>query len=263
MDDRVTVKRRKLSDYKPDPRNANKGTERGHEVLVESIRELGAARSVVATADGTIPAGNKTLEAAREAGIEDVIEVETGGDVLVVVKRRDWESIEDEPARLYAYYDNRASELGLEWDIEQIAADLEAGLDLESLFTEDELIAIGLGQGDNGQGEVAPEPGDGSLLSLVNISVDEPRHQVATGDIWHLGQHVLVCASVLTDWSLWKQFLRDDERDVFAPYAGPSIALSERAQEKRLIIVQPDPLIAGYTLDLYADVYGEDAIRRD
>ena len=101
-DNGIRVTRRKLSDYTPDPHNANKGTERGVYMLDRSIEEVGLARSIVAAADGTIPAGNKTLQAAADAGIEDVIEVETDGRALVVVKRTDWETVDAEQARRYA-----------------------------------------------------------------------------------------------------------------------------------------------------------------
>ena len=101
-DNGTRVTRRKLSDYTLDPRNANRGTERGIYMLDRSIEEVGLARSIVAAADGTIPAGNKTLQAAADAGIEDVIEVETDGRALVVVKRTDWETVDVEQARKYA-----------------------------------------------------------------------------------------------------------------------------------------------------------------
>lgn len=138
----VTVKRRKISDYLPDPHNANKGTERGQYMIDASVNEVGLARSIVAANDDTIPAGNKTLQAALDAGLEDVIEVETDGRSLVVVKRTDWPTVDDARARKYAYYDNRASEVGLDWDADQLLADLDAGLDLSALFHEDELDAL-------------------------------------------------------------------------------------------------------------------------
>lgn len=141
-DDNVTVRKRKLSDYKPDPHNANRGTERGQYMIDASIEQVGLARSIVAAADDTIPAGNKTLQAAADAGIDEVIEVETDGRALVVVKRTDWQTVDDEAARKYAYYDNRASEVGLEWDAEQLLADLGAGVDLSGLWRDDELASL-------------------------------------------------------------------------------------------------------------------------
>jgi hypothetical protein len=133
------ITRRKVTDYTPDPHNANKGTERGQYMVDTSVEQVGLARSIVAAADGTIPAGNKTLQAAVDAGITDVIEVETDGRALVVVKRTDWATVDSEAARKYAYLDNRASEVGLAWDAEQVLADLGAGVDLSDMFHDDEI----------------------------------------------------------------------------------------------------------------------------
>ena len=139
LPDGVVVRLRNIREYVPDPHNANRGTERGLYMIERSVGEVGLARSIVAASDDTVPAGNKTLESAAEAGFEDVIEVETDGTQLVVVKRRDWQSVDDEQARLYAYYDNRSSEVGLDWDDEQIVEDLRAGVDLSGLWLPDEL----------------------------------------------------------------------------------------------------------------------------
>ena len=135
----VKVSRRKITDYTPDPRNANLGTERGQYMIDHSVESVGLARSIVAANDDTIPAGNKTLQAAVDAGIEDVIEVETDGHALVVVKRTDWAGVDDPAARQYAYLDNRAGEVGLVWNAEQLASDLKTGIDLSKMFKPEEL----------------------------------------------------------------------------------------------------------------------------
>ena len=154
-----TVTRRKLTDYVPDPRNANKGTERGQYMVDTSVEQVGAGRSLVATADGVIAAGNKTLQALIDAGIVDVVEVETDGRTAVVVKRADWADIDSEQARKYAYFDNRASEVGLEWDAEQLLADLDAGVDLSAMFRADELDALLDELGGYGRPEPGEDPG--------------------------------------------------------------------------------------------------------
>ena len=77
-----------MTNLKPDKRNANKGTARGRELLLNSLRELGAGRSILADKDGNLIAGNKTFNAAAELGLP-VRVVETNGDELVVVKRND------------------------------------------------------------------------------------------------------------------------------------------------------------------------------
>ena len=59
-----------------------------------------------------------------------------------MVRRSDLDLASDEKARRLAYLDNRASELGLEWDVEQLLADLEAGVDLAGIFERPELDAL-------------------------------------------------------------------------------------------------------------------------
>jgi len=139
------IVRRKISDYLPDNHNANKGSERGLQMLEDSLNEDGAGRSVVVDGEGRIVAGNKTMEAAQLAGIVEMIEVETEGDAILVHKRKDWNL--DDPqgaARRYAYRDNRVNEVSLTWDAGQIAADVAAGVDLSGVFTEQELNLITL-----------------------------------------------------------------------------------------------------------------------
>ena len=132
----------KLTDYKPDTNNANKGTERGQYMVDASIQSYGAGRSIVVDKHGNVIAGNKTLQSAIDAGLVDAVEVVTSGDKLVVVKRDDLDLYADDKARLLAYADNRAGELGLQWDADAILADLSEGLDLGALFHESELLAL-------------------------------------------------------------------------------------------------------------------------
>ena len=131
-----------IEDLTPDIRNANKGTERGQYMVEHSLSQYGAGRSIVADAEGRIIAGNKTLQAAADLQIP-VRVVETDGTELVVVQRTDLDlASDDQKARLMAYADNRSSEVGLEWDAEEIAIDLSEGLDLDGLFQEFELDNI-------------------------------------------------------------------------------------------------------------------------
>jgi hypothetical protein len=59
----------------PDTRNANKGTKRGKQMVSASIKEYGTGRSVLVDKNGNILAGNKSVAAASQNGIEDVIVV--------------------------------------------------------------------------------------------------------------------------------------------------------------------------------------------
>ena len=83
------VEQRKIAELRPDPSNANKGTERGLRVLDDSISEAGLGRSIVVDKNGLIVAGNKTAERAVDWGFEDAVVVHTTGDKLVVVQRDD------------------------------------------------------------------------------------------------------------------------------------------------------------------------------
>jgi len=129
----------KVSDLVLDEHNANKGTERGRYMLDHSLRQYGAGRSILLDKNGRIIAGNKTVEVATDVGIEDVIVVQTDGTKLVAVQRTDLDLETDQEARQLAYADNRASEVGLQWDPAALQFDLDAGLDLSGMFQEWEL----------------------------------------------------------------------------------------------------------------------------
>lgn len=132
-----------LTDFVPDKDNANQGAPRGQKMIEDSLQEDGAARSVVVDEAGRVVAGNKTLEAAVNIGLQKAIVVETDGTALVVVKRKNWDLKDTQgAARRYAYRDNRSSEISLNWNPEQLLIDKEAGVDFSSLFYENEFEEI-------------------------------------------------------------------------------------------------------------------------
>lgn len=129
---------KKLEDIVPDPKNANKGTERGLAMVEQSLRENGAGRSIVTDKNGVVIGGNKTLESAASIGMEVQV-VKSDGKKLIVVQRDDLDLMKDDNARRLAYADNRSSQLGLEWDLDQIQLDIDEGIDLSGVFTDKEL----------------------------------------------------------------------------------------------------------------------------
>jgi DNA modification methylase len=201
LDKEIRVKRRNIDDYQNDPANANAGTVRGADMLDDSFEEVGPGRSIVADMNDLISAGNKTLDAARRAGITRVIEIETDGDELIVHKRRDWDllSPEDKRARLYAYFDNRTSQVGLSWDASQIAADA-INMDMGAIFDPGELaFMIGnepvYGIGESPATEAAPKETPPDLGKIL-----QEKWQTATGQLWtipskHKGmsEHRVIC----------------------------------------------------------------------
>lgn len=130
-----------VADLQLDPKNANEGTERGRELLAESIDQCGLGRSIVVDKNGVVIAGNKTLEEARRRGVQVEV-VQTTGEELVVVQRRDLDLVEQPRARQLAYYDNRVAELDLKWSPRQLKQDVLDGIDLSSSFFPEEVDKI-------------------------------------------------------------------------------------------------------------------------
>jgi hypothetical protein len=130
-----------LDDLTPDNLNANKGTQRGTGMLEDSLQQFGAGRSVLADRAGRLIAGNKTVESAAGIGMTDVVVVRTTGDQLVVVQRTDLD-LNDPKARGLAVRDNRIAEVNLDWDAAALAALAEQGVELDDLWSADELTAL-------------------------------------------------------------------------------------------------------------------------
>jgi hypothetical protein len=132
----------KIHELIPDDKNANRGTERGNQMVENSLREFGLGRSILLDRNGKIIAGNKTVENAAAAGFENMIVVETTGEQLVAVQRVDLDMDKDPlRARELGIADNRAGEVNLEWDPEMLR-ELQQGISLEGFFSRDELAEI-------------------------------------------------------------------------------------------------------------------------
>ena len=129
-----------ISNLKYDPRNARRHTPRNVGMVEHSIQRDGFGRSILVANDGTIIAGNATVEAAASAGIENVIVVESDGKSIIAVKRTDIEPGSPEFTAL-AISDNRAAELA-EWDAEVLQSFMDDGVDLDQFWFEDEITRL-------------------------------------------------------------------------------------------------------------------------
>ena len=168
-----------IKDLKSDHKNARKRTDRSASLIAESLKQYGAARSIVIDEDGRILAGNGTVEGAKQAGITNVRIIEAEGDELIAVKRTGLS--EDEKVGL-ALADNRSSDLS-DWDNEMLKQ-LSEEHDISPWFDEDdleELLAVT---------ELPPEEG-----KTDPDDVPEPPADPITkpGDLWILGNHRLLC----------------------------------------------------------------------
>jgi len=136
----VEVEVKKITDFQQDSQNANLGTQRGMALLDKSVSTDGAGRSLLATSDGVIIAGNKTQQALIDQGIEEVIVVHTDGTQAVIVQRDDVEHGTERAQRM-AVMDNRSNEVGLDWSPEVLGS---LDIDLGELFFDNELIRMGI-----------------------------------------------------------------------------------------------------------------------
>ena len=116
----------KISDFRPDPGNLNKGSQRGIGRLEKSLQDYGFGRPILAASDGTIIAGNHTLEAAAGMGMTKVRVVETDGTEIIIHKRTDLDS-DDTKTKLLGLADNRVGQLN--WNVDVTGLAELAGLD--------------------------------------------------------------------------------------------------------------------------------------
>lgn len=133
-----TVTPAHLRDLTPDPQNRRQHNPRNVGMIVDAMHAVGAARSIVIDENNIVLAGNATIDAAAEAGIERVLIVDATGDEVIAVRRR---GLTGEQKRTLALADNRAAELAT-WDLDQLRADADAGLDLSAFWTDTELADL-------------------------------------------------------------------------------------------------------------------------
>jgi len=186
-----SIRRIPIAEVVEDPKNARRRDERATNTLASSLGRFGAARSIVLDADGVVRAGNGTVEAARAAGIEEVLVVETNGRQLVAVKRPDWSDAE---AMAYALADNRTAELA-SWDSEALAASLgELASEYGREGFEPMLESVGFSELELGELIDVQAHQRGSPEVEQDHVPQLPANPVTKqGDAWELGRHRLVC----------------------------------------------------------------------
>lgn len=240
----VQVRLSELVEWERNPRQL---TDRQARDLGESLTKFGLVQPLVANADFSLIGGHQRKHVL--ALIDDY-----GPDAVVDVRIPDRMLSPRECEELNVRLNKNTGE----WDFDALANYFDVDDLLNWGFNEMELGLLGEGA----EGE-AGEYSDGSLLELLAVTIDEPRHEVTSGDVWRVGHHYLICVDVLVGWEYWVDFLVGDA--IFAPYPGPLVPLTNKASDRydhRLVMVQPDPYIAGHILDRYADVHGEDEVRR-
>jgi hypothetical protein len=247
-----------VRDLKPDDKNPNKGTKRGSQLIEKSLQSYGFGRSIVVDKNNKIIAGNKTQENLVQLGMtEEPIIVDTDGRRPIIHRRVDLDLDSDPRARELSLADNRTNQLSLAWDAQVLALLKDDGINLREFWTEEELEEV---LSEEGADSMMP-PSDGSLLSLVNVTIAEPKHRVERGEVYKLGEHILCCVEVMKEWPIWKPFLKT-EKHLFIPYPGPYAPLTLRAERSPLVMVQPDTYIAGHVIDRWCEVNGDGKVSK-
>ena len=108
-----------ISELRQDDQNFNLGTYEGTRLIQKSFERFGAGRSVLLDRNNNLIAGNKSAEIAAKSGIRKVRVIETDGNTLVVVKRKDIH-LDTKEGRELALADNATSALNLAYDIENL-----------------------------------------------------------------------------------------------------------------------------------------------
>lgn len=214
--------------------------------IAASIREFGFADPVEIDEANMLLAGHGRVMAARKLGLTEVPAVRHEG-------------LSEAQKKAYILANNKLA-LDAGWDLELLnleleeLKDLDYNLDITGFDNED----ISTLQSELDELNEEPKTKE-SILDKLDICIDEPRTKVEKGDRWQLGKHILICADVIADWASWVEELEGEET-LFIPYAGIYAALAKKAEQHRLVIVQPDTYIASLIVDRYIDVYGAEVV---
>ncbi|WP_146073843.1 hypothetical protein [Amycolatopsis sp. CA-126428] len=192
------------------------------------------------------------------------VQVDEDGRWLMPVIRG-WASRSDDDAEAYLIASNQLTVKG-GWDDRMLAEVLHdlgeaqmldlTGYDADDLAAlEDALTADDDEEGEPGEGD---PPDKGEALRLAGVTVGEPDYETATGQIWDLGRHKLVVADVHTGWPLWTPLLGED--DLFWPYPTMLAPFAQKAEEHRVVMVQPLPYLAGWLLTKWKRITGNDPV---
>ncbi len=121
-----------------DGRNVRVHDERNKQAIAQSLKELGAGRSILIDAENVVIGGNGVYQEALELGLPVKV-IESDGSELIAIKRTDLKT-NDAKRKALAIADNRTNDLSF-FDDEKVAellAECE-GLTLSSGFTGEEI----------------------------------------------------------------------------------------------------------------------------
>jgi len=206
-----------ISKLHKDPRNARTRDSRAIDFLQQSLRDVGAARSIVIDENDLILAGNGTVSAAEGLGISKLQIVEAEGDTIIAVRRR---GLTDEQKTRLSLYDNRTAELA-EWDTD-VLKELSEEVDLSGFFEPDEWSDL---MDSLGEEEIREEDETDVADLIDQAESGEIESRVKLGEIWQLGRHRICCGDS-TDEGNVRGLLGDRIGDVGMVWSDPPYGIS-------------------------------------
>ena len=125
-----------------DGRNVRVHDERSKQAIAQSLKELGAGRSILIDAENVVIGGNGVYQEAEDLGLPVKV-IESDGSELIAIKRTDLKT-DDAKRKALAIADNRTNDLSVFDDakVAEMFAELEDFADAAG-FSPEEIEALG------------------------------------------------------------------------------------------------------------------------
>ncbi|MFY9115506.1 MAG: ParB N-terminal domain-containing protein, partial [Bacteroidales bacterium] len=180
----------------PYARNAKKHDEAQVALIAGSIRQFGFNNPILIAEDNGIVAGHGRVLAAMKLGLAEVPCIRLS-------------HLDENQRRAYILADNRLAELGGGWDLDMLAAEMDA-----------------LGEVEIDVGELGFDEAFLSLMDLTETEsgvdaeaqidkAEELREKwgVKLGDLWQLGEHRLICGDC-TDKAVVERVMQGERAEL-------------------------------------------------
>lgn len=187
-----------INEIKPNPTNCRKYSEKQISMLTASINEFGMNVPIIVDGNLVVLAGHARLLATRAAGLETV---------PIIILRH----LTKNQKRSFTIADNKISELA-EWNLDKLSQELreivEECLDIGVEFNID---ALGISTAELDALISTPFLSDNNeeTVDITRAIANRDKPAICkTGDIWHLGKHIIICGSS-TELDSYKKLFKD------------------------------------------------------
>lgn len=200
----ISVTYRPVGELKPHPQNPKVHNKKQVERIARSIRDFGWTNPIIVDETGGVLAGHGRLLAAAHLGVSEV-------PIICLAH------MSAAQKRAYIIADNRLTEVGGTWDRKLLAQEhdairlLDPDFDLTSTgyeLDEIDLMFDAISQ-PGADGQIEPDPTKPAVAQV--------------GDLWHLGEHRLLCGNALEEAS-YTRLLQGEKAQLVitdAPYNVP------------------------------------------